>query len=246
MNKNMKQYLSDAWNLVEDLSSTLSLIESEADIGRPSLTSKPPCVWQHSPLYADYEYSTGYPATVGRSGSLLCAVYSLAQWAGYRTCFPKFAEGLNAAGAFSGAYLYHPEAVESVVPNLRWNHERLSDWDCKSRQDWVSNPANLGFIQDVLQRNPLVVKMDFFSTTVFADPHVVLAYEYVEPPFDGSVEDDLLIMDPWTGTYTSVLTYFNPLWLRDGSMAEGVTKVQRTVIGARAFIVDYGKRKEDT
>ena len=46
----------------------------------------------------------------------------------------------------------------------------------------------------------------------------------------------VVVMDPMTG-HTSVLTYFNPAWLNDWMKREGITKVQRTLTGARVWEV---------
>ena len=100
---------------------------------------------------------------------------------------------------------------------------------------WQARPAELEVLRELLKEQPVVVEVDYIPVTRAVDQHFVLAYEYIPDP-DGGLNDDLLVMDPMTG-YTSVLTYFNPSWLNDWMKQNDITKVQRTLLGARVWEV---------
>ncbi|GAH19470.1 unnamed protein product, partial [marine sediment metagenome] len=78
---------------------------------------------------------------------------------------------------------------------------------------------------------------DYLTHPARLPKRFVLATKYHSGQNNGGVDDDLTMMDPLTGGFTSVLTYFNPRWLSDGSMPPGVTKVQRTLTRALVWKV---------
>jgi len=194
-------------------------------------------VWQSDPRWRFKLYSDEAHWTFGRGGCLVCSVYALARWAGCKMTLLKFASGLREAGAFKGAELGYHARVGDVCPRLHWWPHAWIEGTYRSIVNWHNKPAHLAPVLWALDRYPVVVQVDFNTSTQALDSHFVLANEYIPAPEDQPIEDNLLVMDPWTGTYTSVLTYFEPGWLRDGTMAEGVTKVQRTLYGARIWEV---------
>jgi len=196
-----------------------------------------PLVWQSDLRWRFKLYSDEAHWTFGRGGCLVCSVYALARWAGCKMTLLKFASGLREAGVFEGAELKHHARVKYVCPRLHWRMDHWIRGTCSSMVIWRNKPAHLTPLLWALARYPVVVQVDFKPATKALDRHFVLANEYIPAPEDQPIEDNLLVMDPWTGTYTSVLTYFEPGWLRDGTMAEGVTKVQRTLYGARIWEV---------
>jgi len=197
----------------------------------------PPTIWQCEPSWRDKPYSQQSSLTFCQAGCLVCSTYSLARWAGYDETLLVWAWNLNLAEAFVGGELKHPSRVEPVCNNLRWRYDKWLLGQETSYVDWRRRPVDLELLEYALDLSPVVVEVDFKPLTRPVDQHFVLAIHYEPPCPEGSIEDDLLIMDSWTGTYTNALTYFNPAWLDDGTMAPGVTKVQRTLTGARVWEV---------
>lgn len=192
---------------------------------------------QRDPDWAMFLYADHCKLKMAEAGCYVTCLYSLMWWAGYPDSMDDFLDRLNEIEAFAGCELGHPKWVQSIYPRLAWHEAPEGPGGITSRYDWPSDPADLEVLDTCLEQNPTIVQLDFKPQTKAIDRHFVLAYHYVPPLEDGSIEDDLLIMDPWTGTHTSALTYFNPAWMRDGSMPHGVTKVQRVVTGVRFFHV---------
>lgn len=204
----------------------------------PYRPSRPPQVNQNDPLWRDEHYSETTTCTFGQCGCYVCALYSLACWGGYIEDLSTFAESLDEVGVFDRGDLMRRDLVSKAVPVLRWDGVYVRSELRQPYVSWRYEPADLELLQVALRRNPVVVEIDFLPGTVCVEQHFVLAYAYIAPSLPGSIEDDLLVMDPWGGDYTSILTYFNPAWLRDGTMPGGVTKVARTVTGARLWRVE--------
>lgn len=234
----------DIENLIEDLDGGI-IIRTEhykatcdvrivQDLRKPTL---PPRVWQCDPRYKDDWLGSEGNLTFCQAGCLVCSLYSLAVWSGFLPDVTDFAARLMRMGAFEGAYLQHPSRVIRAWRRLYW-HKKPDLVDRHSSLiHWRHGPAHTDLLTGLLHRFPVVVEVDFKPLTPKVDQHFVLAIEYTPAAAMDSVEDDLLVMDPWTGTYTSVLTYFNPTWLENGSMKPGVTKVQRVLTGARVWEV---------
>lgn len=196
---------------------------------------KPPGVNQRNPQWADDPLTPETDSTIGDVGCLACSIYSLALLWGYDKDLGTFLGTLYDAGAFSGAYLSNPAAAADAIDVLRWEVVMVKGTQHRQFKDWSWVPAPVDFLSDVLDLQPVVVQVDYDPQDRDIDTHFVVAYQYVPPSLPGGIDDDLLIMDPVGGRYASVLEYFDPDWLRDGSMPEGVTKVARTVTGARIW-----------
>lgn len=201
---------------------------------------KPPKVNQCNPRWADVPLTPKTSSTVCNVGCLVCSVYSLAMLWGYDQGLPTFLGALYRAGAFSGAYLSNPAAAADAIDVLRWDMLPVKDLYMEPYHDWSVIPANMGLIKYALEDQPVIVQVDYDPSDRDIDTHFVVAYQYIPPSLPGAVDDDLLIMDPMGGRYVSVLEYFNPRWAWDGSMREGVTKVARTVTGARIWTTASG------
>ena len=203
---------------------------------------KPPLFLQCNPPWAGVWYAPEGRLTFCQAGCLVCSAASQVAWTGeYAGVSPvTFAAAVGVEGGFVGDMLGHPSAVERVFPALRWWHggwfwsERYEKKE-SSFIDWQKRPADLGLLRELLERQPVVVEVDYKPATLGVDQHFVLAYKYVEDP-EGGLNDDLLVMDPMTG-YTSVLTYFNPGWLGAWMRQNEITKVARTLMGARVWEV---------
>ena len=197
----------------------------------------PPMVWQRDPRWSYIRYAAGSTNTMGAYGCLICCVYSLAVWAGCGDSLLTFAEELDREGAFTGGILCNQARVNSVYTGLGWPKGAWLPGGEGSFITWRTRPADLQVLRYVLDQYPCVVEVDHSPSTRKHNQHFVLAVDYQPDAWEEGRNDDLLVMDPWGGVYTSVLRYFNPKWLTDGSMAPGVTKVQRTLTGARAWKV---------
>jgi len=203
---------------------------------------EPPEFRQCDPAYRNKPYSPHSSLTFCQAGCLVCSLASLAAWAGYDVDPVTFAERIAEAGAFTGGLLQHPSRVTDAFLALRWHHNPAfhsprHDRDESSFINWRDRPADLHLLRDLLHVHPVVVEVDYRPPTPQVDQHFVLAYEYVPDP-SGGLNDDLLVMDPMTG-YTSVLTYFNPDWLNDWMERNDVTKVARTLTGARVWTIVF-------
>lgn len=205
------------------------LEHEEEDVARP------PRVWQRDIVYGHKQFTVTSSETFGSAGCLVCCAYSVARLAGFVGTVEAFAGAIDEAEAFRDGELVHHAAVCRVEPALRWYTSPSLPGDYASFVDWSGEPANIAALDQMLSYCPVVVQVDFVPATRVVDRHYVVAYQYCPSHPGGLIEDDLFVMDPWTGTYGSILTYFNPAWLRDGSMPFPVTKVQRTVYGARVW-----------
>jgi len=198
---------------------------------------RPPIVWQKDPKIEHKQYCLCGDLTFGQAGCLVCCTYAIARFAGYKGKLTEFAHKIDVAGAFRGGLLSNPAAVSAVVPEMKWHTRPKYAGRYGSYINWRKEPAELEVLVSVLEDQPVIVEVDFQPRTFQVEQHFVVAYHYVPLANDSGIEDDLRVMDPWTGTYTSLLTYFNPQWLYDGSMKSGVTKVQRAIQGLRVWEV---------
>jgi len=201
------------------------------------IIARPPIVWQKDPKIEHKQYCLDSDLTFGQAGCLVCCTYAIARFAGYKGKLTEFAHKIDVAGAFRGGLLSNPAAVSAVVPEMKWHARPKYASKYGSFIDWHKKPAELGVLVSVLEDQPLIVEVDFRPQTFQVEQHFVVAYHYTRILESRTIEDDLRVMDPWTGTYTSLLTYFNPQWLYDGSMKSGVTKVQRAIQGLRVWEV---------
>lgn len=220
-------YAVSAKQTLDDLARALRGVREEPNI--------PPLVHQCNPEYAHQDIHADCTLSICEAGCLLCSVYSLALWSGYEGILQQFAYALELAGAFRDCELSQHAVVSKVHPNLLWDSGVWIAGKYSSFADWHNGPADVQTLEFLLAMYPVVVKVDYIPTTPAFDRHYVLAYQYIPPHATASIEDDLLVMDPATGTLTSILTYFNPDWLHDGTMPAGCTKVARTVYGMRVW-----------
>ena len=201
------------------------------------IVPRPPIVWQKDPKIEHKQYCLCGDLTFGQAGCLVCCTYAIARFAGYKGELTKFAHKIDVAGAFRGGLLSNPAAVSAVVPEMKWHTRPKYAGRYGSFIDWHKKPAELEVLASVLEDRPVIIEVDFRPQTFQVEQHFVVAYRYVPFASERGIEDDLRVMDPWTGTYTSLLTYFNPQWLYDGSMGSNVTKVQRAIQGLRVWEV---------
>lgn len=197
----------------------------------------PPIFSQRDPRWKNTRYSPSGTATFGQAGCLVTSLASLAAWAGYDVLPPVFAQEIGKAGAFEGDYLNSPSKVTVAYPKLVWRTDKFFAGRATSFVNWrdKSKLPDLDLLQWVLARYPTAAEVDFRPATTPHDQHFVLAIRYIPDP-SGGINDDLLVMDPWTGSLESVLNkYFNPDWVK--TMPAGMTKVGRTITGLRIFEV---------
>jgi hypothetical protein len=192
---------------------------------------------QRDPLWAKQRYSPSGSGLFGQYGCLVTALTSLGAFAGYAVTPPGFAKKIGDAGAFAGNFLNHPSKVSAAYPRLKWRYDKFIGGQYSSFVDWRRRPADMEVLAELLARQPVIVEVDFNEVTPAVDQHFVLGLAY-QADLDGGIDDELMVMDPWTGKRGNVLTdYFNPRWIRDGSMLSGQTKVSRTVLGLRVWEV---------
>jgi hypothetical protein len=173
--------------------------------------------------------------TICQVGCRACSLFSQYLMWGGEYDLRTFLDVLYDHGAFSGGYLSNPAAASEAVDVLHWGRVVVGEHQYHPYYNWHNGPAWIGLLKTVLDHQPLIVQLDYDPKDRDIDSHFVLAYQYLPPTLPGDVDDDLLIMDPLGGKYRRVSHYFNPDWLRDGSMPEGVTKVSRIVTGARIW-----------
>jgi len=202
---------------------------------------KPPLFLQCDEPWRDKRYASGGRLTFCQAACLVCSYGSLASWVGYEVDPIIFAEAIDKAKAFKGDEIGHPHRMSEAFPLLVWHNRgdkvfhspRYDEYET-SLINWGDRPGDSNLLAAILARQPVVVKVDYKPKTREIDQHFVLAYKYIPDP-TGGLNDDLLIMDPMTG-HTSVLTYFNPDWYGDWMVKNKVTKVERTLVGVRAWV----------
>jgi len=199
------------------------------DAPKPPKVNQCNVVWGNEPLTPDTNQ------TICQVGCLAISLFSQAVLWGCPYDLRTFLKVLYNAGAFSRAYLVDAQAAADAIDVLRWDPVMYGGFPHNPRKDWTVLPAPAEFLSDVLSRQPVIVQLDYDPSDRDIDSHFVLAYRYVPPTLPGDVDDDLLIMDPMGGVYRRASHYFNPDWLRDGSMPDGVTQVERIVTGARIW-----------
>ncbi|TET55450.1 MAG: hypothetical protein E3J64_00230 [Anaerolineales bacterium] len=194
--------------------------------------------WRNQP------YSSSGSASFGKYGCLVTALTSLATFAGYDVTPLTLAREIDKAGAFEGNFLRHPSKVADVFPRLKWHYDYFVGGKLTSLVNWRNRPADMGILATLLQTQPVVVEVDFDGADSDVDQHFVLALAYRPDPLSG-VDDELLILDPFTGRRSNVLVdYFNPKWMRNNTMKPGQTRVSRTVMGLRLWQVVFDTRNE--
>ncbi len=187
----------------------------------------PPLVLQCDEPWAGQIYAPGGTKTFCQAGCLVCCATSLAQWAGYDVDPMGFAEAIGQEGAFAGNDLVDKTAVTARFSRLVWGDD--------SFKDWRKVAADLGYLVETLEQYPVIVEVDYDPADADVDQHFVVAYRYIPDPA-GGLNDDLLVMCPMVG-YTSVLDYYNPNWFGEWMEDNHVTRVARTVTGARVWKV---------
>jgi hypothetical protein len=190
---------------------------------------------QRDERWRNVAYSSSGSGTFGKYGCLITSLTSLATFAGYDVTPLTLAREIDKAGAFEGNYLRHPSKVTDAFPRLKWHYDYFLNGKLTSLVDWRNRPADIGVLAKLLQSQPVVVEVDFDGANTEIDQHFVLALGYRPDPL-GGIDDELLILDPWTGSRTNLLIdYFNPKWMRDNTMKTGQTRVSRTVMGLRLW-----------
>jgi len=211
----------------------------------------PPVFGQCWDAWAQRLYSLDGSLTFCQAGCLVTAFASFAAWTGYDVNPLTAAERLAEAGAFSGDLLAHPSRVSQEFPALAWHgpgdgayYSTKYEASESSFIDWRKRAVDLALLEALLIQQPIIVEVDVRPQTSPIDQHFVLAVEY-HPAADDGIEDDLTVMDPLSGTYTSILTYFNQAWMREQGLQSGaVSKVARTVTGARVWEFSPRVREE--
>jgi len=212
--------------------------------------SLPPRLGQCWEPWGRERYSSSGGATFCSAGCLVVSWASLANFAGYDLEPPEFAARIDEAGAFSGNYLRHASAVSGAFPRMIWHRGPYFSSPLYGRKEssainWESRAADVGLLASLLESYPVAIWVDFHPATAPLDYHFVLALKYLPDPH-GGINDDLLIMDPAVGGYTSILSYFNPAWLGEKALRSGrTTKVGRTVMGALIMEIESGSAGEE-
>jgi hypothetical protein len=192
---------------------------------------------QRDDRWRNLTYASSGSGTFGKYGCLVTSLASLATFAGYDVTPVTLAREIDKAGAFEGDYLSHPSKVTDAFPRLKWHYDYFVDGKLTSLINWRNRAADIGVLAKLLQAQPVVVEVDFDGADPDVDQHFVLALAYRPDPL-GGVDDELLVLDPWSGSRINLLIdYFNPKWMRDNTMKAGQTRVSRTVMGLRLWQV---------
>ncbi len=139
---------------------------------------------QGDPLWAN-DVMLPSALTLGKSGCLVTAL--CAQLSAYGiTITPK---QLNAVlctiGGYTAEGLLVLDKPAELVPGLKRT--------LYVKYDTPTTLANLATLKAAMQSGPVIVRVDYYTNTDAMDPHFVLAVAYRD--------DDLYVMDPWTGTF---------------------------------------------
>lgn len=192
--------------------------------------------------WRDRVYAPGGTLTLCEAGCLVMSLTSMIIWAGrLDPCVMQVVKALGDAGCFAGDLLNHPSRVQDAFSFIRWHgrgdepyYSPRYERNESSYIDWRERATDMRLLRALLDQQPIVLEVDYKPLTRPVDQHFVLGWEYRPDPA-GGMEDDLIVMDPASGTYASILTYFNPSWYNDYMIENKITKVQRTVMGARVF-----------
>ena len=148
---------------------------------------------QRDPRWLYDEYAGG--GTFGENGCYTVAVAIILS-----PCYddepPEVARKLREAGAYTGALLDHPERIPEAYPEFGYYGPTDVSKDGPLR--WHSSPADIERLAAELEHGPLIAEADFQPGGSFNQHFFVV--EGFTPK-----EDDLLIIDPWDGTYTRLL-----------------------------------------
>ena len=200
----------------------------------PALVHRVPSIWQRDRLrWAGKRYSRGSSLTFEQAGCLVFTYCALAQWAGYEVDPVAFAAALDEAGGFANGEVSHPSAITRALPRLKW-HGAGDRWILgkeTSFVNWESRPVDLEVLRWVLAVQPAPAKVDFVPGGA-VQQHFVLAVQYIAATDSEGIYDDLLVMDPWTGTTTGVRAYAHPEWLLWCKLKQR-SLVQRVLLGLR-------------
>lgn len=198
----------------------------------------PRAFWQRDRLqWARKRYTKTSYLTFEQAGCLVCDAASLAILAGYDVTPESFAKAIDAVGAFSEGELKHPSRVTKAFPRLVW-HGPGDLWVAgkeTSKVDWENRPADLDVLAWALEQAPAPVKVDFYPGGA-VQQHFVLAFAYFPAVDPEDIYDDLWVMDPWIGGFTSIMAYVNPDWAAWCKRAHR-TLVQRALLGMRVWEV---------
>lgn len=235
--------LLTATKQVTDLNDTEFTITTPTYHALLKITSSfttPPQFLQCKPPWSNKLYSPTGSLTFCKAGCLVCSTAAQAAHADYDVNPISFAHAIANQGAFQGNYLQHPTAITRAYPRLLWH--KANDptfWSPRYKRketsfiNWRERPADLELLQTLLNKQPIVLEVDYDPQDDDIDQHFVLAYEYIPDP-QGGLNDDLKVMDPMAG-HTSILSYFNPHWLNPWMKRNKITKVMRTITGARVW-----------
>ena len=146
--------------------------------------------WAHIPL-------GGSIYTIGSAG---CAVVAAAMLG--TLCEPTLTPNilvirLNVAGGFTRDGLLIWAKVAELVEGLEF----------VSYHRWRGGPANVAQVRDALSQGPQILQVDWKPATSALDTHFVLGLGMTED------DEDLDIIDPWTGERGTLLNvYGKPDW----------------------------------
>lgn len=168
---------------------------------------------QRYPAWKDEIFAGGL--TFGQAGCRVVCIAMIASLAGYTDDPPTVASRLRKVGAFSGAYLSHPERIAQAYPKLRYD----------GTVNWRNVPADLGMLQDELNVCPVIIEVEFVPGGAQPpdDQHFVIAEMFTAD----SENPDLVVTDPWNGAVVKLLeTYAKDDW-----------SLARAIYGARLLRV---------
>jgi len=130
--------------------------------------------------------------TVGGSGCAVVAVTMLATLAQPTLTPREMVLWLNGHEGFTTGGLLNWARCAEYVGGLEWIAYRL----------WRDKPADVGMIEALLDLGPQIVQVDFRPQSSALDTHFVLALSMT----DG--DQDINILDPWTGQPATLLTAY--------------------------------------
>ena len=225
---------------VETDDGVLTVIDDKAEMKHTQPTAHSVPLFAHGdPRWGDMLIGTG---SLSSYGCLVTTFAALMCWANQPISPGQCLKRLKEVGAFEGNYLSHPSRAEQYFHGIKWHKELHFPTDAPQHTsliDWSSRPVDLEILRGLLINQPVPLQVDYNPVTGDVEPHFVLGLQYIPAQAGSPLEDDVLIMDPLTGTTTSVLTYFNPAWLGAWMRTNNVTKVARTILGARVWEVRF-------
>ncbi len=182
--------------IVSELEATTKKLRALATVPEPPPLYSVTPYSQNDPRWKHLEYAGG--TTFGRAG---CYVVCAAMIVGEEP--PTVAEKLREAECFSGNLLTKPQNIPNAYPGFKYDGPNDVSKDGPLR--WHHGKADMERFHAELRKSPVITEVDFEPGGEF-NQHFVVCLEWDE------VKEDILVLDPWTGTERFLLETYSVVW----------------------------------